>query len=475
MNKWQAVIGLEIHAQIQTQTKMFSHDSTCFNATSNSQIHPVSMGFPGTLPVLNKKVVELALQTGQAFHCEIQKKSIFARKNYFYPDLPKGYQISQFTFPLLKKGFVEFYSQNQACKIHIERIHIEEDAGRLLHYKDYSLVDFNRAGMPLMEIISYPEISSPVEATDYARMVRTILLYLGVCDGNMQEGSLRFDCNISLRPQTADEKKIFKKIKLGTKVEIKNLNSFRFIEKALKFEIKRQSSILNSGGTIQQETRLFNPQKNETFSMRSKEQASDYRYFPEPDLPPLIVENPPNLKIELPFNKIKRWHNEYGIALDSAIILAHNLDLCTYFEKAMKETKYPQTLCKWVINEIPAFLNEKKQISVSPSHLAELVNMIENKILSSKMAKDLLPKMWKTGKGAKELMKELHLRKLDDEETLSHIISQVIEQFPTQCEQYKKGKETVYKFLMGQVMKLSKGQADPLKAHALLKDKLKKL
>ena len=333
---------------------MFSPDSAIFASEGNENIHPVSLGFPGTLPCLNEKVVESALQVGLAFHCQIQERSVFARKNYFYPDLPKGYQISQFNLPLLKGGFVEFYVQDEVRKVHIERIHLEEDAGRLLHQKDYSLVDFNRAGVPLLEIVSYPEISSPNEAAEYARMVRSILLYLKVCDGNLQEGSMRFDCNISLKPKSSS--------KLGTKVELKNLNSFRFMEKALNFEIKRQSNLLESGESVKQETRLFNPKKNETFLMRSKEEASDYRYFPEPDLPPLIIKKPNSLSIkELPFNKINRFCSKYELSFKfSNYDCGRDGSMFLILKRLLQQTSNAKTLCNWLVNEVAARLHENK-------------------------------------------------------------------------------------------------------------------
>ena len=471
VTQWDVVIGLEIHAHIQTKSKMFSPDSAVFTNEGNKNIHPISLGFPGTLPRLNKKVIESALQAGLAFHCQIQEKSIFARKNYFYPDLPKGYQISQFDLPLLKKGYVEFYSKGEAKKVNIERIHLEEDAGRLMHQKDYSLVDFNRAGVPLLEIVSYPEISSPNEAAEYAKMVRSILLYLGICDGNLQEGSMRFDCNISLKSKGSSQ--------LGVKVELKNLNSFRFMEKALNFEIKRQSDLLESGQPVPQETRLFNPKKNETFPMRSKEEASDYRYFPEPDLPPLVIKKIPALSIkELPFDKINRFCSEYEVPLNSAVVIVGEVAFCSYFESALKKTSHAKILCNWMVNEVIARLNENKisvrEMLIQPNHIAELVNQVEDKTLSSKMAKKVFSEMWKTGKPPSLIVKDLNLTKLDDEKELLKIIHQVINEFPQQTEQYQKGKTGVYKFLMGQIMKLSKGQADPVKTSVLLKQSLKK-
>ena len=470
-NKWEAVIGLEIHAQIQTNTKMFSPDKSFFSAEANTHIHPVSLGFPGTLPVLNKKTIEQAVLTGRAFHCEIQKRSIFARKHYFYPDLPKGYQISQFTFPLLQGGFVEFYSENQPCKVSLERIHIEEDAGRLLHEKQSSSVDFNRAGVSLLEIVSRPEITSPAEAANFARTVRLILIDLKISDGNLQEGSMRFDCNISLKPKG--------QTRLGTKVELKNLNSFRFIEKALNFEIKRQTRVLNEGGSIHQETRLFNPKKNETFSMRAKESSSDYRYFPDPDLLPLVFESlTADFTIQRPFEKTRSLVDEQKIPLPQALILVEEAELYNYFQEALKHTPHSQTLSKWIINEVLFFTKETKtplkKIPILPRELGALVNEVENKTLSSKMAKNLFSKMWETGLSASVLIKKLNLKRMDDKESLNKITDQILKEFPQQCGQYRQGKTAVYKFLMGQIMKLSKGQADPEKAGALLKEKLKK-
>ena len=468
MEKWTPVIGIEIHAQIQSKSKMFSSDSTHFHSTQNQCIHPVSLGFPGTLPYLNAEVIQSALKVGKAFNCEIQKKSVFSRKNYFYPDLPKGYQISQFNLPILTKGFVKFFHEEKPQKINMERIHIEEDAGKLIHCKEHSLVDFNRAGMPLLEIISKPEISSPTQAAQYARMVRSILLYLEVCDGNLQEGSMRFDCNISLRPSHES--------RLGTKVELKNLNSFRFIEKALEFEIKRQSALLDSGEKIKQETRLFNPKQGKTYPMREKEEASDYRYFPEPDLPPLMIdESKITQNIELPFHKIQKFHKQYQIPFRSSLILAEEKNLCAYFESTIKNTKYILIVANWIVNEILAKLNENKllidEIPISPHQLAEFCNQIGNKTLSSKMAKELFSKMWTTQKDVHTLMKELNLKKIDDESVLIPFVNQVIQENPKQWTQYREGKESVYQFFIGQIMKLSKGQADPIKVGILLKKK----
>ena len=466
------MIGLEIHAQIKTKSKMFSSDSAEFSSKENQCIHPVSLGFPGTLPQLNQQVIKSALKAGQAFSCQVQKKSIFSRKNYFYPDLPKGYQISQLSLPLLKKGYVEFYLQKKPHKIHIERIHLEEDAGRLLHKNNYSLVDFNRAGMPLLEIVSYPEISSPECAAEYARMVRNILLYLDICDGNLQEGSMRFDCNISLKKPESS--------KLGTRVELKNLNSFRFIEKALDFEIRRQTNLLDNKNPIHQETRLFDPKKNETFAMRSKESSSDYRYFPEPDLPPLIITPPSKpLEEELPFQKTNRLSSEYKLPLESCFILIEDINLCTYFEKAAKHTSHQTVLCNWIINDLSAKIKETKisseKIPILPKEMAQLSTLIKNKTLSSKMAKEVFSKMWSTKKPLQTLIRELGLKKLDNADDLLKIINQVIKEFPEQCQQYRSGKITVYKFLMGQVMKISKGQADPVKTNNLMKKRLEKL
>ena len=468
-NSLECVIGLEIHAQLQTKSKMFSPDSAVFSNQENTTIHPISLGFPGTLPCLNKDAIDKALQVGKAFHCKVQKKSIFERKNYFYPDLPKGYQISQFKIPLFQEGYVEFYHKETINKINLERIHLEEDAGRLIHQNEFSLVDFNRSGMPLLEIISHPEISSPEEAADYARMVRNVLVHLKVCNGNLQEGSMRFDCNISLRPVGTK--------KLGTKVELKNLNSFKFIEKALRFEIKRQSKVLNEKKSVIQETRLYDPKKNETFPMRTKEEASDYRYFPEPDLPPLVIEQvSTTLKQELPINKINRFCSEYNLPLSSVLLLAEEIEWASYFEKALKTTSHAQTLSKWIINEMRSYLKDSKidakDCPISPEEMGKLVNQIEKKLLSSKMAKDVFQQMWKTGKPLETLVKEMNLSRIDDEKQLSQIIEQVMKENPEQCEQYKNGKLTVYKFLMGQVMKVSKGQADPEKANQILKKKL---
>lgn len=467
--KWEMNIGLEIHAQINTLSKLFSSDSTKFTSKENTSVHPVSLGFPGTLPVLNKKVVEAAIKVGKAFHCDIKKKSVFARKNYFYPDLPKGYQISQYNLPILENGYVEFPFQDKYHKVELERIHLEEDAGKLVHQDSYSLVDFNRAGMPLIEIVSRPYMKSPQEAAGYARMVRLILIYLNVSDGHLQEGSIRFDCNVSIKPYGSEG--------LGQKVEIKNLNSFKFIEKSVQYEFERQITALENNEKILQETRLYNHKKNETFAMRSKEEASDYRYFPEPDLPCLTLNQKiEDLKIELPVDKIRRYQENYNIPLSSAMTLTSDLNLILYFESSVQKTPHAQTLSKWIINEVLGYLKEQNlstdKIALASEELAELVNLIEKKTLSSKMAKDLFPKMWQTGEHIHDLIKKSGLKRVDDDESLIILIDQVILQFPEQCEQYKKGKENLLKFLMGQVMKLSKGQADPEKTTELLKKKL---
>ena len=480
MKEFEPVIGLEIHAQIKTRSKMFSPDPAHFEKKSNSHIHPVSLGWPGVLPVFNEEVLKKALKAGRAFHCEIQEKSFFARKHYFYPDLPKGYQISQFQRPLLKGGFVEFYAKGVQRKIPLERIHIEEDAGRLIHLKEHSLVDFNRAGQALMEIVSHPQIESPDEAAQFSRMVRMILLSLDICDGNMQEGSLRFDCNISLRPR----EKPSREKKLGTKVEIKNLNSFRFMERALNFEIKRQTNLLEKGKIVSQETRLFNPKKNETFPMRTKEGSSDYRYFSEPDLPPLIIEEVIKKAVkeeqagaspELPFERITHLKKE-GLPLETALILVESPPLYDYFLEALRHTKEKATLAKWITNDLLGLMKEKNlslnNIPVPPEDLAHIMNLIHDKTLSSKMAKDLLVKINETKKSAAELIKSLNLKKLNEED-LAAMVGQVIQEFPKQWEQYRGGREKVEKFLMGQLMRISKGQADPEKALKFFKDKLK--
>ncbi len=491
---FQPVMGLEIHAQLLTESKLFSTDPAGFSEKENTHIHPVSLALPGTLPVLNFKVVEFAVQAGLAMHCQIQKESVFARKNYFYPDLPKGYQISQYNKPLCRAGYVEFDLKGKRHRVRIQRIHIEEDAGRFHHKGGFSLVNFNRAGVPLVEIVSEPDIHHPEEAAELARTIRRILRYLKICDGNLEEGSLRCDCNVSVKKKGAD--------KLGQRVELKNLNSFKFIEKALEYEIKRQIQVLSQGGKVLQETRLYDSAKNKTFPLRSKEDASDYRYFSEPDLPPLklteewITRQKQNLP-ELPLVKATRLRDQYGLASEEAGLLTEEGEKAAYFEKTAhlsqrdlntlssslkkegEEVKkeFSKLAANWFINEVLARLSgDKKNVSeypVPPGDLSQLLQKIYKGDISGKIAKMVFEQMWQSGGKVDETLKKLNLKQITDTEVLNRMVEQVLLKFPGQVEAYQKGKKKLFGFFVGQVMKLSRGQAAPEALNQILKNRLK--
>ena len=483
LKNWKVVIGLEIHAQLLTASKLFSPDSAQFVDKENTHIHPVSVGLPGTLPVLNRKVIEYASQVGLALNCRINTHSVFARKNYFYPDLPKGYQISQYTKPLCEKGYVEFDCEGKRRQVRINRVHVEEDAGRFHHQEGCSLVNFNRSGVPLVEIVSEPDISSPKEAAEMVRTLRRILRYLKVCDGNLEEGSLRCDCNVSVN-KISDNK-------MGTRTEIKNVNSFKFIEKSIEYEIKRQIHVLESGESVVQETRLYDSAKNKTFSLRTKEEASDYRYFPDPDLPSLNlstgwIEEQQKKLPELFLQKMERFQSMYQLSAGEAALIADEQDRAEYFEKLVKSSKETKLSANWLINEVMARLNEeKKQIKhcpVSPENLGEMVKMIHEKKISGKMGKKVFTEMWKNGlqshsdrslaKSCKQIVEELGLKKITDEQILSCMVENVLKKFPKQVEDYKNGKHKIFGFFVGELMKQSKGQADPEILNRILKGKL---
>ncbi len=471
---WEAVIGLEIHAQLLTQSKMFSPDSTEFGSGDNSNTHPVSLGLPGALPVLNKKAVEYSIKTGLALNCKIRQNSIFARKNYFYPDLPKGYQISQYDQPLCEEGWVEYFLEGETKRVRIERAHMEEDAGKSLHRGEYTLINLNRAGVPLLEIVSGPDMRSAQEAAEYARTVRSILLYLGVCDGNLEEGSMRCDCNVSVRKKGAD--------RLGTKVELKNINSFRFIEKAIEYEIQRQIDCLESGESIFQETRLYDSVKNKTFPMRSKEEAHDYRYFPDPDLLSVVVETAWLEEIksslpELPLAKAQRFVREYQIPEYDSSVLTQDKALANYFEQVAEACGNPKAASNWIMVELLRELNEaKKTVVESPipsAHLAELIGLIDKKTISGKMAKTVFAEMWKTGRAPGEIVKEQALVQITDDSAIENLVNQVIAANLEQVEAYRAGKTKLFGFFVGQIMKASKGQASPEMVNKILTEKLK--
>ena len=467
---WQAVIGLEIHARLKTKTKLFSPDSARFSEQENRSIHPVSMGLAGTLPVLNEEALKMALLTGLAFHGELKNNSQFARKHYFYPDLPKGYQISQYDKPFCQGGRVRFFLNNEEHFVPLERIHLEEDAGRLIHKEDCSLVDFNRAGAALLEIVTKPEIKSPAIASACARSIRAVLRCIKVSDGNMEEGSLRCDCNISVRKKTQKE--------LGVKVEVKNINSFRFMEKALSYEIKRQIGQLEKGQAIRPETRLYDPRKNETRPRRSKETTGDYRYFPEPDLPPMRF-SPQFLKElklpELPFDKIHRFVSGYGLKPDEAEFLIESPARADYFEQIAGQTKDPQTAARWLKDEAQALLNEKKQklCPVPAEDLARLLILVSKGDISRNQAKEIFKELWETGAKPDKIIEEKGFKQISDEKDLAGLAEKVLNSCPEQVKAYHAGQERIFGFLVGQMMKASKGQANPKKLAQILKQKLK--
>ena len=402
--EWEPIIGLEIHAQLKTKSKMFSPDGAEFKDSENDQIHPVSFGLPGTLPTLNQQALDWAIKTAKAFSGDIQSRSVFARKNYFYPDLPKGYQVSQFNEPYCLNGRVRYYLKGKIKEVSLERIHMEEDAGRSLHTGVATLINFNRAGVPLLEIVTRPEIEDPFSAAACARAIRRTLRYLEVCDGNLEEGSLRCDCNVSIRKK-GDQK-------LGTKVELKNINSFRFIEKALQYEIQRQIKCLESGLSLTQETRLYNSTKNQTFSMRSKEEASDYRYFPDPDLLPVEWDLKQIKTIslpELPFEKAERFQKEYSLTMEQSEQITEDKAFCDYFESLTQKTKDSSGAYHWMTGEMQARLkktNQSLQEAPSVEQLTELMSFVSQGVLSITMAKEVFGFMWETKKSAEEIINE---------------------------------------------------------------------
>ena len=473
---WETVIGLEIHTQLATQSKIFSGAPTTFGATPNSQACAIDLGLPGVLPVLNAEAVRLAVRFGKAIEAEIAERSVFARKNYFYPDLPKGYQISQYEHPVVGRGQVQIQLDDGTLKeIGVTRAHLEEDAGKSLHEDFHGLtgIDLNRAGTPLLEIVSEPDMRSPEEAVAYARKIHQIVRWIGISDGNMQEGSFRMDANISLRPLGADQ--------LGTRAEIKNINSFRFLDRALRFEIERQMEVLESGGQVVQETRLYDADKDETRSMRSKEEANDYRYFPDPDLLPLLIDAPVLAAAtrdlpELPDPMRARFRSEYGLADYDANLLTASRALANYFEEVATASGDAKLAANWIGGEVSAALNkaglEIGDSPVSAAGLAGLIARIQDQTLSSKIAKQVFEAMWQGEGDADTIIAARGLRQITDTGAIESLIDGIITANPTQVEQYRAGKDKIFGFFVGQVMRASKGQANPDQVNELLKAKL---
>ena len=470
------VIGLEVHVQLKTRSKLFCACPNEFGAEPNRNTCPVCFGLPGSLPVLNREALRLAVKIGLALNCEVSNRLKFDRKNYFYPDLPKAYQISQYDMPVNSKGFLLVETSSGLKKIGITRAHLEEDAGKLLHegIKDGSLVDYNRAGVPLIEIVSEPDLRLPEEAYDYLTTLKAILQYLEVSDCDMEKGSLRCDANISVRKQG--------ETKLGTKVEIKNMNSFRAVQKALEYEIRRQTQVLKEGGKLVQETRLWNEGKGQTFPMRSKEFAHDYRYFPEPDLVPFTISRAEVEEVrktlpELPVDRAKRLIQQYGIPEKDAFRLVQEKKLVEYYEACVQSKANAKLASNWILSELLGNLNQKGlwigDSPISAKDLAGLIQLIENNTVSGKIAKDVLPEMLASGKSAEAIVKEKGLVQVTDTKLLEEAAARVIQANPKSAEDYRAGKKQALGFLVGQIMKETQGKANPKLVNEILEKKLK--
>jgi len=473
--EFEPVIGLEVHAQLKTKTKIFCGCSTAFGAPPNTHTCPVCLGMPGVLPVLNKKVVEYTLRMALATNCDITRESRFARKNYFYPDLPKGYQISQYELPIAEHGYVDIEVDGDRRRIGITRIHMEEDAGKLGHdpNRPVSMVDFNRTGVPLIEIVSEPDIRQAEEAGAYLRQLRSIVRYLEICDGNLEEGSFRCDANVSIRPRGTQT--------LGTRTELKNLNSFKHVEKALQYEISRQKEAILDGEQIVQETRLWDPDNNKTLSMRGKEEAHDYRYFPDPDLLPLLIDDEWIDTVrkslpELPEAKKKRFMDQYGLPSYDAELLTSDRSLADYFEDCTRQFSQPKQVSNWVMGSLLGLLNaQEKTIEESPvsaGDLADLLALVEEGAISGKIAKTVFEQMARTGKPARQIVEEKGLIQITDTDAIEDLVAQVVARHPKEVEAYQNGKTKLLGFFVGQVMQATKGQANPKMVNEILKKKL---
>ena len=474
---WETVIGLEIHAQLATKSKIFSGASTAYGAQPNTQACAVDLGLPGVLPVLNKEAVRMAAKFGLAIGANVSRRSVFARKNYFYPDLPKGYQISQFELPIVEKGNLEIELEDGSTKvIGVTRAHLEEDAGKSLHEDFHGMtgVDLNRAGTPLLEIVSEPDMRSAKEAVAYMKKIHSLVRYLEICDGNMQEGSFRCDANVSVRPKGQEQ--------FGTRTELKNINSFRFVEKAINFEIERQIDVIEGGGEVVQETRLYDAEKDLTRSMRSKEEANDYRYFPDPDLLPVVIEESFLEQVEstlpeLPDEKKHRFMDQFGLSAYDAAVLTASRELAEYFEAVVEEADGEAKLsANWVTGELTGALNKAGQdiadSPVSASMLGEMIKRITDNTISGKIAKEVFEAMWQGEGDADTVIEARGLKQITDSSAIEPIIDDIISNNPGQVEQYRGGKEKLFGFFVGQVMKATQGKANPQQVNELLKKKL---
>ena len=477
MSEWETVIGLEVHVQLATKSKIFSGASTLFGSSPNTQACNIDLGMPGVLPVLNEEVLKMAIKFGLSINANINSPTQFARKNYFYPDLPKGYQISQLDNPIVEGGVLEItLKDGSKKKIRITRAHLEEDAGKSLHedFEGLTGIDLNRAGTPLLEIVSEPDLSSGEEAVAYLKKIHSIIRYLEISDGNMAEGSMRCDANVSLRKKGSKE--------LGTRTETKNVNSFKFVEKAIQHEIRRQIKILESGERVTQETRLYDSQLDETRPMRSKEYANDYRYFPEPDLLPVVlsedfIKSVKDLMPELSEEKEKRFIKEYKLSDYDANVLSVDPNLSNFFEEVVVRSRNPKLAANWIMGELSAFLNKENlsilETKVDSINLGNLLSRIEDSTISGKIAKEIFEEMWNSKKSPDEIIEEKGLKQVTDSSEIEKVINQVLEQNQSQLEQYKSGKVKLFGFFVGQVMKASRGKANPEQVNKLLEERLK--